>query len=114
MKNENSTKTRKKRCDRTHAIYEICIAGQRYIGITAKTQSTVLKSVKTRIAKHLERARNENHPWPLYEALRQCNPDEITWNIVETVRGRAEAHAREVMLIKETAPKLNLASTMKG
>jgi hypothetical protein len=112
MKKENVISARKKRCDRTHAIYEICVSGQRYIGITAKTQSTVLKSVKLRIAKHLERARNENKPWPLYEALRNCNPDEISWNIVKTVRGRANAHTIEVMIIKSTHPELNLASAV--
>jgi hypothetical protein len=101
---------RKKRNDRTHAIYEILVAGRfSYIGITAKTQSTVLKSVRLRFSKHLERARNENHSWPLYKALQKYGSDMAEVFILETVRGKATAHAREKFLVNTRKPVLNLA-----
>ena len=102
-------KARKKRSDRQHAIYEICIAGQSYIGITAKTQSTILKSVKIRFAKHAERARNENKPWPLYKALKKHGAGNAQLFLIETIRGKAAAHRREVELIQLMNPTLNLA-----
>ena len=105
--------TRKKRCDRLHIIYELAIAGQSYIGITAKTQTTVLKSVRLRFAKHVERARNENKSWPLYTALKKHGEEAVEIFILETVRGKAAAHVRECELIKTLKPKLNLASTTK-
>lgn len=106
--------TRKKRSDRTHVIYEILIAGRfSYIGITAKTQTTVLKSVRLRFSKHVERARNEHKSWPLYKALKKYGEEAVEIFILETVRGKAAAHARECELIKTLKPKLNLASISK-
>ena len=100
--------TRKKRVDRTHIIYELVIAGQRYIGVTAKTESTVLKSVRARAAKHWYRARTENKAWLLCCALRQLNSrEEIEIRVHETVRGKAAAHQREVELRRALAPELN-------
>lgn len=81
-----------------------------YIGITAKTQTTVLKSLRLRFKKHLERARNESKTWPLYVALRKYGIETVELDIIETVRGKATAHSREVELIKTMKPKLNLAS----
>ena len=107
------TKKRKRRCDVTHIIYEIVISGQSYIGITAKTQSTVHKSVNLRFSKHAERARNEMKPWPLYEAIRSFGIENAEIFILETVRGKKAAHSREVELIKTFNPELNLASTKK-
>jgi hypothetical protein len=37
--------TRKKRIDRTHIIYELRVNGASYIGVTAKTETTINKSV---------------------------------------------------------------------
>jgi hypothetical protein len=102
--------TRKKRNDRTHIIYRLVVANMEYIGITAKTQTTVLKSVYLRFKKHAERARNENKPWPLYKAIRKHGVEAAEIFILETVRGKATAHTREVELIKTRKPQLNLAS----
>jgi hypothetical protein len=106
---EKETK-RKKRNDRTHIIYCITVKNMEYIGITAKTQTTVLKSLRLRFKKHLERARNESKTWPLYVALRKYGIETVELDIIETVRGKATAHSREVELIKTMKPKLNLAS----
>lgn len=110
VERDKVTVKRKKRSDRTHIIYRLVVANMEYIGITAKTQSTVLKSVRLRFAKHAERARNENKPWPLYKAIRKFGIEQFEVEIVEILRGKAAAHAREVELIKIRNPKLNLAS----
>ena len=100
--------TRKKRVDRNHIIYELVIAGQRYIGVTAKTESTVLKSVRARAAKHFYRAKTETKNWLLCHALRTLSSkDDIEIRVHEIVRGKAEAHKREVELRRMLRPELN-------
>ena len=100
--------TRKKRVDRNHIIYELVIAGQRYIGVTAKTESTVLKSVRARAAKHFYRAKTETKNWLLCHALRTLSSkDDIEIRVHEIVRGKAEAHKREVEIRRALRPELN-------
>ena len=103
------SKKRKKRTDRTHVIYMLSLGKKQYIGLTAKTCSTVLSSVKSRFMKHVYRARSEHRPWPLYEAMRKYGPEAFELTILETGRGKAWAHQRERELIAERKPKLNLA-----
>jgi len=102
-------KKRKKRSDRTHIVYKLTVLKLVYIGITAKTYSTVQMSAKSRFMKHVYRARSENRPWPLYEAMRKHGPEAFEMEILETGRGKAWAHTRERELIKKLKPKLNLA-----
>jgi hypothetical protein len=52
--------------------------------------------------------------WPLYEAMRKFGSENFKVFILETVRGKANAHKRELELILELQPKLNLASNKKG
>jgi len=108
--NSNSTvKTaRKRRVDRNHIIYELRVNGGNYIGVTAKTESTVLKSVRARAAKHFYRAKKEDKQWSLCIALRELtSKDEIEILVHEIVRGKAEAHRREVQLRRQINPTLN-------
>ena len=99
---------RKKRVDRNHIIYELRVNGGNYIGVTAKTESTVLKSVRARAAKHYYRAKKENKNWSLCIALRELtSKDEIEILVHEIVRGKAEAHKREVQLRRQINPTLN-------
>ena len=99
---------RKKRTDRNHVIYELNVLGLTYVGVTAKTESTALKSAKTRAAKHFYRAKTEGKDWLLCEALRQLNDKgEIVVRVLEVVRGKAPAHRREVELRRELQPALN-------
>ena len=102
------TVTRKKRVDRTHIIYELIVNGLSYIGVTAKTETTVLKSVRTRANKHFYRAHSENKTWLLCEALRGlAHKDLIEIRIHEIIRGKAAAHRREVEIRRAINPALN-------
>jgi hypothetical protein len=99
---------RKKRVDRNHIIYELVVNGKNYIGVTAKTESTVLKSVKSRAAKHFYRAKTESKNWLLCAELRKLNSkEEIAILVHEVVRGKAEAHKREVEIRRAVKPLLN-------
>jgi len=99
---------RKKRTDRNHIIYELRVAGGNYIGVTAKTETTVLKSVKARAAKHFYRAKKEDKNWTLCVELRKlADKSEIEIVIHEIVRGKAEAHKREVEIRRAVKPTLN-------
>jgi len=100
--------TRKKRTDRNHIIYELRINGANYIGVTAKTETTINKSVLARAAKHFYRAKTETKNWLLCEALRTLSDkSQIEVYVHEVIRGKAEAHKREVELRRAIMPTLN-------
>ena len=100
--------TRKKRTDRNHIIYELVVNGDNYVGVTAKTESTVNKSVLSRAAKHFYRAKKEDKSWSLCVALRTlADKSEIEVYVLEVVRGKAAAHKREVELRRFYKPTLN-------
>jgi len=109
--NRHMTQTntiRKKRTDRNHIIYELRVAGGNYIGVTAKTETTINKSVLARAAKHFYRAKTETKNWLLCQALRTLtDKSEIEVYVHEVVRGKAEAHKREVELRRAINPTLN-------
>jgi len=99
---------RAKRSDRNHIIYTIVGPEGSYIGVTAKTETTVLKSVRARIAKHYYRAKTETKGWALCELLRAYDSKEqIDVRVLEIVRGKAAAHERERELIREQNPFYN-------
>jgi hypothetical protein len=99
---------RAKRSDRNHIIYQIQGPQGMYIGVTAKTETTVLKSVRARIAKHFYRAKTETKAWALCELLRTyTSKDDIDVRVIEIVRGKAAAHQRERELIRELRPVYN-------
>jgi hypothetical protein len=100
--------TRKKRTDRNHIVYELTIGADTYIGVTAKTESTELKSVRTRLAKHWYRAQKETKDWLLCSALRGLESrEQVGYRVVEVIRGKADAHKREVELRRLLKPTLN-------
>ncbi len=100
--------TRKTRTDRNHIIYEIVTPIGSYIGVAAKTQSTVLKSLRARAAKHYYRAKTESKQWLLCQYLRTLEDKaQIDIRMHEMVRGKADAHARERELIRSLKPTLN-------
>lgn len=100
--------TRKKRTDRNHIVYELRVPAGNYIGVTAKTESTVLKSVRSRAAKHFYRAKSETKTWLLCAALRELSDkNEIEIVVHAIVRGKADAHREEVRIRREVKPTLN-------
>ena len=108
----SKTVPRKKRSDRTHIIYCIESGVDFYIGVTAKTASTVKLSVMTRCRKHFYRSRSEDKGWMLYEAMRERGVGEFTVRVMAVVRGKTEAHTVERALIRELKPNLN--TDMRG
>ncbi len=99
---------RAKRSDRNHIIYQIQGPQGCYVGVTAKTESTVVKSVRARIAKHFYRAQKETKAWALCELLRgYTSKEDVDVRVIEIVRGKAAAHARERALIRELNPFYN-------
>jgi hypothetical protein len=96
------------RTDRNHIIYEIVTPVGTYIGVTAKTQTTVLKSLLARAAKHYYRAKRESYDWALCQYLRTLeDKSQIDIRAVEMVRGKQPAHSRERELIRSLNPLLN-------
>ena len=106
--------TRRKRRDRTHIIYRIESGKDFYIGVTARTESTVLKSLRVRMNKHLYRSRSEEKSWRLYEALRERGTSAFRYGIVAVVRGKREAHQLERAMIRELQPTLNTDVRVAG
>ena len=105
---EAKNTTRKRRTDRNHIIYELRVPAGNYIGVTAKTESTVAKSVRVRANKHFYRARTENKDWTLCVALRELESKmDIEIVIHAIVRGKALAHREEVRIRREVRPNLN-------
>jgi len=105
---KEQTMTRKKREDRNHIIYELRLADGNYIGVTAKTETTILKSVRARAAKHFYRAKTETKNWLLCAALRKLeSKEQIDIVVHEIVRGKAAAHKREVEIRRAVQPTLN-------
>ena len=88
-------------------IYVATHNGQSYIGLTRKGSTTVAKAVKERWRKHISRARNENRAWVLYEYITAGNWAGWEHQVLDVVRGRAEAYAYERELVKLIQPELN-------
>ena len=102
-------RTRKIRSDCNYIIYEaVDERGENYIGLTRKSESTVARSVLERWRKHKSRARNENRMWALYVYLKTGALD-FAWEhrVLEIVRGRKAAYAREREIVKALKPSLN-------
>ena len=105
---EVKKQTRKRRQDTRHAVYVITntVTGSQYIGITVCCQQ-VKKALKVRIQKHVRRAVTENKAWALCNSIREFGADAHVYGLLEIVRGRKPAHARERELIRKFNPELN-------
>lgn len=106
----NSKITRKRRTDRNHVIYYIqdVVTHEEYIGLTALSfKGNVFKTLRRRMQKHMQRALAENKSWGLSRALRERGAERFVFGVVEVVRGKRPAHARETELINTLQPALN-------
>lgn len=97
----------KKRSDRNYVLYLLEMNGESYVGLTVSQGRAFLRSVKVRVQKHLSRARREDKDWSLYTFLRSNEDVQVTYQVLEVVRGRKPAYQRERELIKELEPTLN-------
>lgn len=100
---------RKKRNDRNHVIYQVTCpdTGDFYIGLTVAVGRAFLNSVKVRLQKHFSAAKCDAKDWAFSEFIR-TNPDaSFEYEVLEVVRGRKNAHARERELIAFHGPTLN-------
>ena len=101
---------RKRRSDRNHVIYfiEDVVTRDVYIGLTAVSfKGNVRKTLNRRMQKHMQRALAENKDWGLSRALRERGAERFVFGVVEVVRGKKAAHARETELINTMQPALN-------
>jgi len=100
---------RKRRSDRKHAIYllENILTGEQYIGVTVTQGAAVKRAVKVRFQKHVSRAKKETKEWALCNALREWGAECFKFDVLEVIRGKAEAHKRERELIAKHDPILN-------
>jgi GIY-YIG catalytic domain len=100
--------TRKRRQDTKHVVYVITnvVTNEQYVGITVCGQK-VRQALKVRMQKHIRRALTEGKDWGLCESIRTYGVDAFDYGVLEFVRGRKPAHARERELIRAHAPALN-------
>ena len=111
---EIKKQSRKKRVDRTHIVYMLTSGTDFYIGVTAKTASTVKRSVMTRCMKHLYRSRSEDKSWALYEYMRERGTESFTVSVLAVLRGKTLAHNFERDLIRAHRPNLNTDVRVKS
>jgi len=106
----NSKITRKRRTDRNQVIYYIqdVVTLEYYIGLTALSfKGNVRRTLNRRMQKHMQRALAENKNWGLSRALRERGAERFVYGVIEVVRGKRPAHARETELINTLQPALN-------
>jgi hypothetical protein len=106
----NSKINRKRRTDRNQVIYYIqdVVTLEYYIGLTAVSfKGNVFRTLRRRMQKHMQRALTENKDWGLSRALREQGAESFVFGVVEIVRGKRPAHARETELINTLRPALN-------
>jgi hypothetical protein len=106
----NSKINRKRRTDRNQVIYYIqdTVTLEYYIGLTAVSfKGNVFRTLRRRMQKHMQRALTENKDWGLSRALREQGAERFVFGVVEIVRGKRPAHARETELINTLRPALN-------
>ena len=106
----NSKINRKRRTDRNQVIYYIQDVEtlEYYIGLTALSfKGNVFRTLRRRMQKHMQRALAENKNWGLSRVLRERGAERFIFGVIEVVRGKRPAHARETELINTMQPALN-------
>jgi hypothetical protein len=111
MLQTNTLVKRKKRADRMHVIYRVTcmITAETYVGLTVCAGNSPKKAVEGRWKRHVTRALTQAKDWALCKAIRQHGPDMFMVEVLEKVRGKAEAHQREREITKAIGSTLNTA-----
>jgi hypothetical protein len=106
---DQQVKRRKPRADRMHVIYRVtCTAtAETYIGLTVCAGNSPKKAVDGRWKRHVTRALTQAKDWTLCKAIRQHGPEAFIVEVLEKVRGKAEAHQREREVTKAIGATLN-------
>ena len=94
-----------------HVIYRVTcmMTAETYIGLTVCAGNTPKKAVEGRWKRHVTRALTQGKDWALCKAIRQHGPDKFMVEVLEKVRGKAEAHTREREVTKAIGATLNTA-----
>ena len=100
---------RKRRSDRTHLVYQLTnsVTGEIYIGVTVVTGKAYNRSLNERWKRHVSRAKHEDKCWSICESIREHGDKVFRKQILEKIRGKAQAHKRETELIHSLRPALN-------
>ena len=100
---------RKKRSDRNHIISQLTneVTNETYIGVTVVTGRAYLKSLRSRWIRHIYKATKCLAEYPISQSIRQHGEESFKREIIEIVRGKANAFHREAELINEHKPALN-------
>lgn len=77
------------------------------MGLTAVFPAGVVPSMRRRMQKHVQRATVEAKDWGLCKNIREYGPEAFTFGLLELVRGKKEAHQRELEYIRAYNPILN-------
>ena len=103
-------KPRKKRCDRNHIIYLLTApSGKSYIGMTVLLNKDRKASLEKRWADHCRIANVYKYDYTLSQCIREEDAGKnFKREIIEVVRGKAEAHRRETQIIYQRKPHLNM------
>lgn len=102
---------RKKRADRTHAIYRLVNikTNEIYIGMTVCGGVSPKKAVEGRFQRHVTRALTQAKEWTLCRAIREHGKEAFKVEVLTTIRGKAEAHILEREFTKKLGASLNTA-----
>lgn len=102
--------SRKRRSDRNHVIYLLTcdVTQERYIGITVATGRAYKRSMNSRFKAHIRNAIKYNKDTLLYGAIREHGMEAFTKEVLEVIRGKAEAHRRELELGRQLGVELNM------
>jgi hypothetical protein len=109
------TVKRKRRSDRLHVIYQLTCnpTGETYIGITVARGRAFKKSMDIRWTGHCYHATVENRPTTLADRIRTHGANAFGKEILAVVRGKTEAHAKEMNYIRNLRPSLNILGKCK-
>lgn len=106
---KNKLTKRKRRSDRKHIVYVITNikTDEQYVGIAVCVDRSGKETLAARFSRHVGRAKNQGKQWNLCKSIRKHGAEAFVPEIVQFVRGKADAHAVETALRKSGQFTLN-------